>query len=576
MTRTAAAQAGRIEAGIAHLRRAIAINPHEAKFHFNLGIALMQLDRLDEALASLNHCLALAPDFAPARYNHGVILLKLNRLEQAVVSLEQTLKLQPDFADAYNNLGFALTLMKRHEKALVAYQSALKLQPEALPSLYNVALTLCSLRRHNEALPFIDKALRLSPEDQAIRPVQVQALLGLNRAREALTAIDAVLAVHPHDVKAKILRASALTRLHQPEDALRQLERIPSDAADTGLMHLAYAQTLRELNRHEEALASFNAALQRDPEDTEAIWDRALILLTLGRFAEGWSAYEARFRIPEIFQARRYPQPLWLGQDAIEKKRLFVYWEQGLGDTIQFARYVRMAAAAGAEVVFSVQDPLRRLFKNMGPNIRVIGQTETPSTFDLHCPLLSMPRGFATRLETIPSIPRDYLTVAEEDVAAWRQKLPAGRRCIGLVWCGNPKHINDFNRSAPLAQLKVLAQTGHTLVSLQKDVREADRAALEGFGLLDLTAELQDFTDTAALISALDLVISVDTSVAHLAGALGKPCWVMLPFVPDFRWLLDREDSPWYPTMRLFRQQRPGDWEGVAARILAALSDTPF
>jgi ADP-heptose:LPS heptosyltransferase len=221
-------------------------------------------------------------------------------------------------------------------------------------------------------------------------------------------------------------------------------------------------------------------------------------------------------------------------------------------------------------VVFSVQGPLLRLFKGFEPAVTVIGQNEAPTEFDLHCPLLTLPLAFGTRLETIPAWEDGYLTAQPEDVARWDQRLPAGRR-IGLVWSGSQMHANDANRSLSLAKLSPLFQPGDVWVSLQKEVREADRAALEASGILDVSAELGDFADTAALISTLDLVISVDTSVAHLAGALGKPTWVMVPFAPDFRWLLDREDTPWYPKMRLFRQSRAGDWDGVIARIGGAL-----
>jgi hypothetical protein len=234
-------------------------------------------------------------------------------------------------------------------------------------------------------------------------------------------------------------------------------------------------------------------------------------------------------------------------------------------------RYALLAAAAGAEVVLAVQDPLLRLFGDWFHGIRVIGHNQAPDNFHLHCPLLSMPLAFGTRLETILSLPDGYLKASPTDIAVWQQKLPQKRRRIGVVWGGNPDHPNDHNRSLPLARLQGLWRPDDAWISLQKDVREADRPLLEAFDILDPSAELKDFADTAALISALDLVISVDTSVAHLAGALGKPCWVMLPFTPDFRWLLDREDSPWYPKMRLFRQQRPGDWEGVLEKLGAAL-----
>jgi len=332
-----------------------------------------------------------------------------------------------------------------------------------------------------------------------------------------------------------------------------------------------YGSALGSLGRLDEAVMSYEAALKIKPDDRETSWNRALALLLLGRFEEGWLAYEYRNLRRKTLAARKYPQPLWWGQEPLKDRHLYVYWEQGLGDTIQFARYVLLAAAAGAKVTFSLQDPLLRLFEGFDSAITMIGQNEAPTEFDLHCPLMTLPLAFGTRLETIPAFESGYLSVPPADIARWDQRLPRGRRRIGLVWSGSRIHGNDANRSIRLARLSPLLQTDDIWVSLQKEIRDADRAALAGSGLLDVSAELGDFADTAALISSLDLVISVDTSVAHLAGALGKPTWIMLPFAPDFRWLLDREDSPWYPKMRLFRQSRAGDWDGVIARIGEAL-----
>lgn len=571
----ALAQAGRLEEGSGHMRRAATFEPRNALFHLNLGIALMQMGREEDALISLNRAVALGPNIAQGHYNRGVICLKLKRLDEAIVALETAVKLQPDFADAHSDLGYALAQRQRRTAALAAYQRAHDLRPDSTAYRINIAMALCALDRYSEALPILNKVLSSEPYHEAALAVRAQSLIGLNRAEEALDAAETLLAKNPRGLKGYFWRAAALIRLGHPEEALKVAETARELAPEDVLVHLIRGQVLPQLNRHEEGLAAYNEALKLNPDDVDAIWRRALILLTLGHFEEGWLGYEARKRKPYLYSKPDYPKPLWLGQEALINKRLFVYWEQGFGDTIQFSRYLRLAAAAGAEVVFSIQDPLRRLFEDFGPNITLIGPTEVPNTFDLHCPLMSMPLGFGTRLDTIPSIPGGYLKAPDKAVGAWQKRLPTGRRLIGLVWSGNPIHDNDKNRSLPLARLQGLLDTNHFWVSLQKDVRETDRSQIESFGLLDLTAELRDFADTAALISALDLVISVDTSVAHLTGALGKPCWVMLPFAGEYRWLHDRDDSPWYPGMRLFRQQRPNDWEEVAERIRTALQAMP-
>ena len=567
----AVARLGRPADAAAFLRRAVAINPRNAAAQMDLAQTLMGLGQDEEALASLDRALALEPKHAQAHYDRGTILLKLKQPEAAVAAFEQASLLQPDFANAHNDLGYALSQAQRPKDALAAYQKALSLQPDSIAYLMNTGTALCANKQYAEALTLADRILQIKPEDDAALSLRAEALLGLGRAEEALKIVEAVLARDPRNLKAHGCRTSALVVLGQTEAALSAAEASRAILPDNALAHHNCGYALLQLNRLEEALSSYEQAIKLDPDDNASPWGHALTLLALGRHEEGWVAYEARVRVPGILMKRNYPKPLWLGQEMLKDKRLYVYWEQGFGDTIQFARYALLAAAAGAKVAFSVQDPLLRLFKDCFQNITVIGQYEAPTDFDLHCPLLSMPLGFGTRLETIPSVVGGYLKAPAEDVAFWQQKLgPAGRR-IGLVWSGNQDHLNDFNRSVPLARLQGLLQPGSNWVSLQKEVKETDRPTLEALGLMDTSADLRDFADTAALISALDLVITVDTSVAHLAGALGKPCWVMLPFAPDFRWMMDREDSPWYPSMRLFRQQSTRDWDGVVARILEAL-----
>ncbi len=566
----AAAQAERLEEGAAFIRRALAINPRHAAAQGNLGFALIRLGQYEEALPSLDRAVAMDPKAANAHHNRGFALLRLKRLDQAVAALDRAIALKPDNAEAHNDRACALMDQFKLEDALASSEEALSFRPDAPSFLVNNALILCDLQRPAEALAAAEAALRIRPEDTAALTVRAQALLALGRPTEGLATIDSALKINPSSVQGYLWRSAALILLGQPELALMATETARTLAPQDASAHRGYGFALGNLNRLEEALVSYDHALSLLPDDREALWNRALALLALGRFEEGWLGYEYRNLRHKTLAARKYPKPLWWGKEPLKDQRLYIYWEQGLGDTIQFARYALLAAAAGAKVAFSVQDPLLRLLRGFEPAVTVIGQNEAPTEFDLHCPLLTLPLAFGTRLETIPAWEEGYLKAPSEDVARWNQRLPAGRR-IGLVWSGNQTHANDANRSLSLAKISPLFQPGDVWVSLQKEVREADRAALEASGILNVSAELGDFADTAALISALDLVISVDTSVAHLAGALGKPVWLMVPFAPDFRWLLDREDTPWYPKMRLFRQRRAGDWDGVIARIGEAL-----
>ncbi len=567
----AAAELGRLEDAVSLLRRAVAIHPRNPIFQFDLGKTLLQLDRYEDGLVNLNRAVALDGKYAEAHYHRGLALAKLKRRDEALAAFERTISLQPDFADAHNELGCALSAGRNFAQALTAFRKALSLQPDSVAYLTNTAQTLCNTKGHAEALPLVEKILAVKPGDQATLCLHAEVLLGLGRLQEALAVLEAILAQDPRHLRALIWYTTTLLRLGQTNQALLAAKEAHAVAPDDAMANYNLGYALSHNLQFDDALNSCEEAIRLDPDKPNFAWARALYLLTLGRFADGWAGYETRNRMPDIFTKRNYTQPLWLGQQSLKGQRLYVYWEQGFGDTIQFARYVLLATAAGAEVFFSVQDALRRLFGDWFHTVRVIGHNEAPSAFHFHCPLLSMPLAFGTSLETIPSLPDGYLKVPAQNTTAWQEKLPQKRRRIGVVWSGSPIHPNDEIRSLPLAQLQSLVQPDDAWVSLQKDVKESDRPMLQAFGFLDPSAELKDFADTAALISALDLVIAVDTSVAHLAGALGKPCWVMLPYSPDFRWLLDREDSPWYPGMRLFRQQRPGDWGSVVSQIKAAL-----
>jgi hypothetical protein len=333
------------------------------------------------------------------------------------------------------------------------------------------------------------------------------------------------------------------------------------------------------MKRLDEALASYERALALKPDDADIHLNEAFVRLLAGDFERGWRKNEWRWESAPSgllnrssgMLRRNFPQPLWLGAEAIEGKAILLYGEQGLGDTIHFCRYVPLVAERGARVILEVAEPLRVLMSGLAGASHCIARGEAPPDFDLQCPLLSLPLAFGTRLETIPR-ETPYLT-APAPARDW-EALLGDRPRIGLAWSGNALHKNDRRRSVALAALAPLFDIAATFVSLQPDARPADAAALAARSdVLDLGPALANFADTAALISHLDLVISVDTAVAHLAGALGRPVWILLPFIPDWRWLIDRDDSPWYPTARLFRQTEIREWHGVVERVRDALRE---
>jgi hypothetical protein len=332
---------------------------------------------------------------------------------------------------------------------------------------------------------------------------------------------------------------------------------------------------LSELRRFDEALSSFDQAAAINQEYPPARWNSAMLRLQMGDFEAGWAGREWRWKCPELrLIDRQFSQPVWLGDSPIAGKTVLLHSDEGLGDAIHFARYVSMVAALGATVILEVPDALQPLLTDLPGISQCLPKSggELPP-FDLHCPLTSLPLAFKTRLETIPAENSYLPSPAVDRTLRWEDRLgPHDRLRVGLVWSGNPKHKNDYNRSVPLRILSGILDADATFVSLQKDAKSDDKAVLlDRSQIVDLTASLTDFAETAALISCLDLVISVDTSVAHLAGALGQPTWILLPYTPDYRWLLDRDDSPWYPTVRLFRQTETREWPSVLDRVRAEL-----
>ena len=337
--------------------------------------------------------------------------------------------------------------------------------------------------------------------------------------------------------------------------------------------HNNLGNALVRLLQHEEALKSYDQALALDPAYVEAYWNKALALLQLGRFTEGWVLHESRWAKPS-FQpiVRHFSQPIWDGSFSVNGKTLLLHAEQGLGDTLQFVRYVELVKTLGARVVLEVQAPLVSLFDGLFDVESLVKQGDPLPSFDCHCPLMSLPLAFQTTLTSVPSVV-PYLKPSSEKERFWAEKLGATKQLrVGLVWSGDPRHQNDKQRSIALSELIAALPPGFEYVSLQSEIRDSDRQALEERDrLVHFGSELKDFSDTAALCELMDVVVCVDTSVAHLSGALGKPTFLLLPYNSDWRWLLDRTDSPWYPTMQLYRQEQLGSWQGALEKVSADL-----
>jgi len=490
--------------------------------------------------------------------------------------------------------------------------AALKINPNAPDALVNFANVLHALKRDGEALTHLDKALALRPGDQeallyrgnalnaldrredaiacydavlARNPAHGDALLnrGTARARlgrhaDALTDFDAVLTRIPHHVEALYNRGTALLELERPDAALAAFDAAVAAAPKHVGAWTNRGRALQALNRHADAVTSFEKAIAVDKNFADAHSNMALSLLTLGQLSRGFAEYEWRWKRTGMSDARRnYRGRPWLGEFLIGQRTIRLAAEQGLGDSIQFVRYAPLLARSGAKVVLEVQPELKALLAGVDGVTSCHARGETLPAYDVYCPLSSLPLAFKTESATIPAdIP--YLRADETHLAKWRPIIEAlpGKR-VALAWAGHAKHPNDRNRSIALAQLEpLLAVDGISFVSIQRDLRGGDEVILARHkSVTHIGDKLDDMADTAAVLALANLTIAVDTSVIHLAGAMEREAWVMLPFSPDWRWTLTGDHSPWYPRMRLFRQAKPGDWPGVIASLRDALRVAP-
>ena len=533
------------------------------------ALALHRQGQLAAAEKGYARILKSFPDQFDALHLLGLLKLQAGKAGEAQRLITSALKIAPTSPDAHANLGLVLGALKRPADALASFDRALALDANHFEALANRGNVLLDLGRNEDALAALDQVLARDPRHLPSRVNRANALVALGRVEEAIGEYDAALALNPNDTKALFNRANALFRAGRSAESLVGFDRLlalgsrhPEGLSSRGL-------SLQALGRHQDALGDYAKAIALAKDYVDAHFNEALALLTVGEYARGFAEYEWRWKRAGVAR-RSFGKPPWLGEYPLGRKTILLHAEQGLGDTIQFARYAPLLAQGGATVLLEVQPELKDLLSGL-EGVRVFARGEALPAFDVHCPLGSLPLAFKTTLTTVPvGIP--YLGASEERIATWGARLKAlsGKR-VALAWAGNPNHINDRNRSIALARLApLLSMPGVSVVGIQRDVPESDRAALAG--LTHLGEELVDFQDTAAVIALCDLVVTVDTSVAHLAGAMGRPLWVLLPFWPDWRWTLDAERSPWYPDARLYRQGANGDWDAVIARLAAEIA----
>jgi tetratricopeptide (TPR) repeat protein len=542
---------------------------------FNLGqsiqqaLALHQQGRLDEAEKLYTRVLKAQRDNFDALHLLGMLNHERGRAGEAYRLIVAALKVQPRSPDALSNLALVLHALKRSEEALAHLDKALALAPNHLDALNNRGNVLLDLKRPAEAMLAFNAVLAAEPRHAQALINRGNARVGMDEPTSALTDYDAALALAPGHPLALYNRGNALRALGREQEALTAYDGALSAAPNYPNAWTNRGLALAALNRHQDALASYDRALSVQPGNAEVHFNRALSLLTLGDYAQGFAEYEWRWQRAGAGMRQDLRKPLWLGETPLAGKTILLHAEQGLGDTLMFARYAPMLARAGARVVLEAQRELKTLLAGLEGAAAVVAHGEPLPPFDVHCPLTSLPLACKTGLSSVPAdIP--YLRASEEKITQWRTRLSGvPKPYVALAWSGRATHVNDRNRTLALSQLEPLLEADEfRFVSVQRDFRPADMEMLAREPrIADLGGEFEDFTDTAAVLAIAEFVICVDTSVAHLAGAMGRPTFVLLPFQPDWRWTLNGERSPWYPAMRLFRQPAPGDWSSVIARV---------
>ncbi len=525
--------------------------------------------------------LAVAPGEPNALHLLGLLLCARGETGPGLASIERALATDPAMVPALFNRANVLHGLGRLEDARQGYLAALRASPDFVPAHHNLARVLLALELPGPALLASEVGLAVAPREPGLLIARGDALQELDRPAEARDCYDQVLAAAPEDAVALTNRANADLALGRQAAALAGYDAALRARPDHANAHYNRARAVQEGGAPEAALAGYDQALAAEPGHLASAWNASMCRLLLGDFSQ-WPQQWGEALGGEALapsQRRVLPAPAWDGTGPLAGRRLLVHIDQGLGDTLQFCRFAPRLSQRMAEIVLEVQAPLVRLLQRSLPQCHVLAQGEALPPVDCECNLMNLPGLFGLTVATIPAGP-PYLLAAPAAVAAWRSRLAVlpGRK-IGLVWAGNPRLDQrasariDRRRSMPLAQLAALADIPDTcFVSLQKGASAVQLSAIPfGCGVFDWTRELHNFDDTASLVSALDLVISVDTSVAHLAGGLGVPVWLLNRFDTCWRWLLGRDDSPWYPTLRQFRQPEPGDWDSVVQQVREAL-----
>jgi tetratricopeptide (TPR) repeat protein len=592
----------RFDEAIASQQRALQLNPRWAEGHNNLGTALAASGRLPQAADSYREALRLKPEFGHALYNLGNclsaqgqfaeaarcfraaapllptsaevrnnlgnVLNQLGRFAEAEACLREAVELAPDWAPAHHNLGKLLMTQNRGDEAAGCFRRAVALTPASAE--YHNSLALALYRCSEQVIDCGHRAIALDPNNAEYHNNLGAAYAAVGRLNEAASCYHEALRLRPNYAEAHYNLGNAKLAQDEFDEAVASYHRALKLFPESPEIWVNLGNALRHQLKLAEAIEAYDRALRLRPDFADAGWNRAQVLLLMGEYERGWPEFEWRWRHRD-FIPPSFAQPKWDGS-PLAGRTILLSAEQGLGDTIQFVRFVPKVKELGGRVLLTCQKPLAALLERFPGTDLLVPVGSTAPAFDVYAPLMSLPG--ILKVGPAISMSSPYLSANPNDVERWRNSLqPLDGFRIGIAWQGNPLHRRDRYRSIPLAQFERLTQVpGIRVISLQTGpAAQQLRQRPEGRSIYDLSGELTSFPETAAVMKNLDLVITTDTAVAHLAGALGVPVWVGLGHSPDWRWLLDSEDTPWYPTMRLFRQISPGDWGGIFDRIIEQL-----
>jgi tetratricopeptide (TPR) repeat protein len=555
--------------------QAVRLLPDSAEAAYNLAEVLREQNQFEQAIASYQQAITQRPDYAEAYYKLAFTFGLQGKLEEAIAHYREALFLKPDYSNAYNNLAVALAEQGNLEEAIAYYQGAISLDPAYANAHNNLAVTLAKLGKTEDAIAHYQQALSLTPDYAEAHTNLAVALGKQGKLEEASNHYQEALNLNPSSAEAHSKLAFALGQEGKLDDAIAHYEKaLTLEPKCVATVHSDMGFALQSQGKITEAIASHQHAVTLRPDYAEGHLKLSMGLLLSGDLKNGFAEYEWRWQTQELAQKNArisFSEPLWDGSD-LEGSTILIYPEQGLGDTIQFIRYAALVQQRGGKVMFECPQPLWRLFSNVTSIDRLVAPRSALPDYQVRIPLMSLPHLLGTTLETVPA-QEPYLASSTPTESQLELDKDTTLR-VGLVWACKPNHPTYYRRSCPLSYfLPLLEIPGITFYSLQKEVSPSDSEFVQLYPgrIQDLSPLLADFAQTAAMIAQLDLVITVDTAVAHLAGAMGKPVWILLPFAPDWRWMLDRLDSPWYPTMRLFRQSEFGQWDEVLAQVAESL-----